>query len=68
MQRSLMDNQDLQQIFIIKLRKFGDDSTIINFLPQKKRNNIYCHIKCLIILVSQSNNHCISPPADWRPL
>ena len=68
MQKSLMDNQDLQQGFIIKLRKFGDDSTIINSLTQKKRNNIYPHIECFIILVSQSDNQCISLPVDWRPL
>jgi len=56
MQKLLTGLQDLQQIFITNLRKLKDDPAIINFIRQKKCNNIYCDNKCIIILVSQSNN------------
>jgi len=56
MQGSLMDMHVLQPIFIINLRKLGDDSTIINFIAQKKCNNIYYNNNCILILVHWSTN------------
>jgi hypothetical protein len=68
MQGSLMDMHDLQQIFIINLRKLGDDSTIISVITQKKCNNIYGNNNCVLILVPQPANQRVSVSVDWRHL